>query len=199
MRLIQADRTAATRKALLGAARQLFATRGYAETSTDAVVQHAGVTRGALYHHFADKRDLFRAVLEQIEEEIDHSVRDATHGGRDVLERIGLGFDAFLDACMRPDVQRILLMDGPSVLGWEEWHAIDARYALAQIEASLRALVDAGFTLPTATEPLAHLLHGATLEAALYVATAGDADTAKAEIGTGLRRLFLVMTQPEDT
>jgi hypothetical protein len=99
-----------------------------------------------------------------------------------VGEAFGAGFDAFLDACARPEFGRVLFVDGPSALGWEEWHEIDARYALAQTEAGLGALIEAGRVQDRSVGPLARLLHGASIEAALYVAAAEDKERAKREV-----------------
>src|SRR5215471_10450228 len=191
----QAERTAQTRAALMAAARRLFAELGYHTTATEDLVRTAKVTRGALYYHFADKRDLFRTVVEQIEDELDLLVREAASGGSDLWDRIARGVDAFLEACSQQDIKQILLVDGPSVLGWKEWHEQDARHSLAQIEESLHALTAAGFTLPTAVKPLAHLLHGATLEAAFYLANAEDPSAARAEVGRGIQQLFIGLVQ----
>jgi len=182
----QAQRRAATWRALLGAARELFAADGYSGVSTEALVRRAGVTRGALYHHFADKRDLFRALVEELEEELEEMVlgvaREAHERSGDAGEAFAAGFDAFLDACARPEFGRVLFVDGPSALGWEEWHEIDARYALAQTEAGLGALISAGLMEDRPVGPLARLLHGASIEAALYVAAAEDKERAKREV-----------------
>jgi len=182
----QAERRAATRGALLGAARELFAAGGYAGVSTEELVRRAGVTRGALYHHFEGKRDLFRALVEELEGELEEIVlgvaRGALERSGDAAEAYAAGFDAFLDACARPEIGRVLFVDGPSALGWEEWHEIDARYALAQTEAGLRALISAGRMEDRPVEPLARLLHGASIEAALYVTAAGDKEGAKREV-----------------
>ena len=182
----QAQRRAATRRALLGAARELFAADGYSGVSTEALVRRAGVTRGALYHHFADKRDLFRALVEELEEELEEMVlgvaREAHERSGDAGEAFAAGFDAFLDACARPEFGRVLFVDGPSALGWEEWHEIDARYALAQTEAGLGALISAGRMEDRPVGPLARLLHGASIEAALYVAAAEDKERAKRQV-----------------
>lgn len=194
----QTERTAGTRGALVAAARRLFAEQGYHATATEDLVRTARVTRGALYYHFQDKRDLFRTVVEQIEEELDHQVREAASSGSDIWDRIARGVDAFLEACSHQDVKQILLVDGPSVLGWKEWHERDARHSLAQIEESLHALTAAGFKLPTSVKPLAHLLHGATLEAALYLANAEDTSAAKAEASKGIQRLFRGLVQSEE-
>jgi len=188
-----AERRAATRRALLDAARALFAEKGYAEVTIEEVVRAAGVTRGALYHHFEDKRLLFGAVVSEVEDEIDVLVegaaREAHARSGDPLEAMMAGHYAFLDACSRQEVRRILLLDGPAVLGWEEWHEIDAGHAVAQIEEGLGLLADAGLMEPQPLRPLAHLLHGAAIEAALYVAISEDAGKARDEAGAGLERL----------
>jgi AcrR family transcriptional regulator len=190
----QAERRAATRRALLGAGRELFAAEGYSGVSTEELVRRAGVTRGALYHHFEDKQDLFRVLIEEVEDELEGAVMGAARAvledGRGVWEAYAAGFDAFLDECARPEVGRVLFVDGPSVLGWEEWHEIDARYALAQTEAGLRALVEAGLIEDRPVEPLARLLHGASIEAALYVASSRDTQRAKEEVRDAMGRLL---------
>jgi AcrR family transcriptional regulator len=190
----QAERRAATRRALLGAARELFAAEGYSGVSTEELVWRAGVTRGALYHHFEDKRDLFRVLIEEVEDELEKVVMGAARRdlreGRGLWEAYAAGFDAFLDECARPEVGRLLFVDGPSVLGWGEWHEIDARYALAQNEAGLRALIKAGLMEDRPVEPLARLLHGASIEAALYVASSEDSGRAKEEARDAMGRLI---------
>src|SRR5918996_830682 len=122
----RATHTEATRRALIAAGRRLFGARGYTAVSVDAIAQRARVTTGALYHHFRDKRDLFRAVYEQVDAEL--SERIAAEGGEhaDPWDRLIEGFDVFFDACRDEETRRIVLIDGPSVLGWEEWRQIDA-------------------------------------------------------------------------
>ncbi len=189
-RRTQAARSAATRRTLIDAARALFAARGYAETSTEEIVRRAHVTRGALYHHFTDKQDLFRAVIEEIERDIDDAVRVAAHGTANAADAFVAGSGAFLDACLLPDVKQVLLLDGPAVLGWQEWHSIEVRHALAQVEQGLQALVESGYLAPQPVAPLAHLVHGALIEAGLVIAAAGDPDAARAELGASLNRLL---------
>jgi len=190
----QADRRAATRGRLLAAARDRFASQGFEATSIEDVVRRAGVTRGALYHHFADKRDLFRAVHGELEAETDHLIRDAWResaaAGRGPAAPFLDGLAAWLDLCLRPDVRRIMLIDAPAVLGWEEWHAIDARYALAEIEAGLATLIEQGVIDPQPVRPLAHLIHGAATEASWYIAAAAAPAAAHAEVGDSLQRLL---------
>ena len=193
-RRTQAERRTATRRALLDAARELFAERGYHEAAATEVVRRAGVTRGALYHHFEDKRDLFRAVVEEIEGEIDglvlEAAREAFRESGDALEAWMAGAYASLDVYLRPDVRRIQLVDGPAVLSWGEWHEIDAAHAVAQIEDGLELLIEGGHIERQPVKPLAHLLHGATVEAAMYVAFSEEPEKAKEEIGGSLRRLL---------
>ena len=193
-RRTQEERRAATRRALLGAARELFAEGGYHLTAAGEVVGLAGLTRGAMYHHFEDKRDLFRAVVEEVEVEVDEVVLAEA---RRVLEETSgqweaflAGHRAYLDVCLRPEVRRILLLDGPAVLGWEEWHEIDAAHAVRQIRAGLESMMESGTMERGPTGPLAHLLHGAVLEAALYVAVSEDPASARDEVWDGLERLL---------
>jgi AcrR family transcriptional regulator len=178
----QEQRSKTTRTALLGAARRLFAERGYAGVATEEVVRAAGVTRGALYHHFAGKEGLLEAVYEQIEEEVTQKIATDALSGDDPLEALRAGARSFLDHCLEPEVQRIVLLDSPAVLGWERWREIGARYGLGLVEAALQAAVDAGQLAPLAVRPLAHVLLGALDEAAMVVARADDPRTAREEM-----------------
>jgi AcrR family transcriptional regulator len=193
-RRTQDERRAATRRALVCAARELFAEEGYHAAAAGEVVRRAGLTRGAMYHHFEDKRDLFRAVVEEVEEEVDGIVlsraRRALRETSDAWEAFLAGYRAYLDACVRPDVRRILLLDGPAVLGWEEWHEIDAAHAVGQIEAGLWLMMENGMMERRPARPLAHLLHGAILEAAIYVAVSGEPEQARDTVWDGLKRLL---------
>lgn len=186
----QAQRRAATRRTLLDAARAVFRDQGYAGTTTEEVVRRAAVTRGALYHHFDDKRDLFRAVIEEIEIEIDQHVQSAAEGATDPVRAFIAGTDAFLDRCLEPDVKQIFLLDGPAVLGWQEWHAIDVKHAVVQIELGLQELISAGCLDPQPVRPLAILLHGALIEAALVIAAADQPEAERAALGASLLRLL---------
>jgi AcrR family transcriptional regulator len=193
-RRTQDERRAATRRALVCAARELFAEEGYHAAAAGEVVRRAGLTRGAMYHHFEDKRDLFRAVVEEVEEEVDGIVlsraRRVLRETSDAWEAFLAGYRAYLDACVRPDVRRILLLDGPAVLGWEEWHEIDAAHAVGQIEAGLWLMMENGMMERRPARPLAHLLHGAILEAAIYVAVSGEPEQARDTVWDGLKRLL---------
>ena len=133
----KAEQADATRTALSAAARQLFTERGYAATSTTEIVERAGVTRGALYHHFAAKDELFRAVFEQLEGEVTEHVAHEALTSPDPLEQLRRGTRAYLDACIDPAVQRVVLLDGPSVLGWETWQEIEQRYGYGLVVAGV--------------------------------------------------------------
>jgi AcrR family transcriptional regulator len=183
-RRTQAERSAATRGALVAAARRLFAERGYAAVGTPEVAAAAGVTRGALYHQFADKADLFLAVYEQVEQEVTARIGElvAAAGARDPLAALTAGAEAFLDLCAEPEITRIALLEAPAVLGWETWRAIGLKYGLGLTEAILRGAMDAGSIAEQPTRPLAHVLLGALDEAALYVARAADPVAAREDM-----------------
>lgn len=187
----KAQQREATTAALLAAARALFAERGYAGVGTEEIVAQAGVTRGALYHHFrGGKEDLFQAVLVQISAETARRVLQAAAATEDPWEALVAGIDAFLDASATPEVQRIMLVDGPSVLGWDMWRGADGDYALGILEAALQRAIDAGRIVPQPARALAHVLLGAVDEAAMVVARADDPEAARGEMGLTVRRLL---------
>jgi len=187
----------ATTAALIAAGRALFAQRGYAAVGTEEIVQRAGVTRGALYHHFRDgKEELFRAVLVQVTAETAQRVTRSALAQERPWEQLVAGIDAFLDAATTLEVQRIVLIDGPSVLGWDVWRAIDSDYGLGLVEAALQRAVDAGELASHPTNAMAHVLIGALEEAAMVVARAEDPVAARAEMGETVRRLLDGLRSP---
>ena len=186
----QADRSATTRAALLAAARHLFSQKGFAATGREEIVDAAGVTRGAMYHHFANKEDVFRAVYIELETEIVADVAAAAAGGADPMEQLRRGAHAFLDAALDPAVQRVVLIDAPSVLGWEERQAISESYGLGLVREGLRAVMDAGIVDSQPVEPLAHVLLAALHEAALFVAQSAKPKAARREVGAIVDRLL---------
>jgi len=188
----QAERSATTRAALLRAARELFACDGYAATGREAIVERAGVTRGALYHHFADKEALFRAVFEEIEAEVmAYSAEAAMQvSPDDPLGQLRAGSLAYLDIVLDPAIQRICLLDAPAVLSPAARQEILDACAVGLVREVLQAAADAGALRPQPLEPLTHLLLAALHEAALYVARAGDQSAARAEVGTTFEHLL---------
>ncbi len=169
-----------TRRAIVTAARAVFAEQGYAAASTTAIAAAAGVTRGALYHHFADKTELFRAVFVEIEHELNETVLAAALAESDSLGAFVAGCAAWLDFAVRPDYQRVGVVDAPAVLGAAEWHEIDAGIGLASMEAGLAALAADGVLARRPSRALAVLLFGALTDAGLALSR-GDGPT-KAEL-----------------
>jgi AcrR family transcriptional regulator len=194
----QAERSETTRGALIDAARVLFAERGYAGVATEEIVRAAGVTRGALYHHFEGKRELFAAVYERVEKELSEriAVGALDANPQSPLEAMRAGAEMFLDACMEPDVQRIALLDGPSVLGWSRWREIAAAHGLGLIEGSLQTAIEAGAIASQPVRPLAHVLMGALDEAAMLIAQADDPEQARREVGQTLDVLLAGLSVP---
>jgi AcrR family transcriptional regulator len=173
-------RSEATRRVLVTAARALFGARGYADVGTEEIVRAAGVTRGALYHQFRDKADLFAAVAEEVEAEIAERIAAGAAGAAaDPVAALRAGARLFLDACAEPEVERIILIDAPAVLGWEAWRDLAGRYGLGLVQLALETAMDAGAIVSQPVAPLAHVLIGALDESALYVARAEDPKAAR--------------------
>lgn len=183
-RRTQAERTAATRALLLDSARKLFADKGFNAVSTEAIVAAAGVTRGALYHQFDDKAALFAAVYEDVERDLvaDVAERIAAERPADQLQAMRVGARLFLDLCSAPEVQRIVLIDAPAVLGWDRWRAVGMKYGLGVIEAMLTQAIADRVIADQPVRPTAHVLLGALDEAALYISRADNADEARAQM-----------------
>jgi AcrR family transcriptional regulator len=191
----RAERAEATREALITAARRLFVAQGFHQTGTEEIVAAAGVgTRGALYHHFPDKRALFRAVFERVESDLVASAAPADAAPGDAFGRLRQGLLGFLDASLIPEVQRILLIDGPAVLGWQEWRELEERYGLGTIQALLDLAIAEGTIAPQSTNVLAHVLLAAVDEAALYVANAEQPALARDESVRAVDVLLLGLT-----
>jgi AcrR family transcriptional regulator len=186
----QAERSRTTRAALLEAARKLFVERGYGAVSAEEIVAAAGLTRGALYHHFKDKRDLFEAVFEEAERNMTEEIASAIAAAGDAVSGMTVGLTTFLDVCERPDVVRLVLTDAPAVLGWQEWRAVEARHGLGLIRRTLERAAAEGLLAPAPIEVLAQLVLSAMIEAALLIAHAPDRRDARAEAERGLAALL---------
>jgi AcrR family transcriptional regulator len=175
-------RSEATRQALVRAARGLFGARGYAEVGTEEIVRAAGVTRGALYHQFRDKAGLFAAVAEEVEAEVAGRIAaGAAAESTEAIDVLRAGARLFLEVCAEPEVERIILLDAPAVLGWEAWRDLYARYGFGLVRVALQSAMDSGAIVRQPVTPLAHALIGALDECALYVARAEDPATARQE------------------
>ncbi len=193
---LKAERSQATRAALVATAREMFAQRGYAAVGTEEIVRATGVTRGALYHHFAGKLELFEAVYEEVESQLVQRIGElvASSATEDPLQALHAGVQAFLDACEGdPSVQRIALVDAPSVLGWERWREIGMHYGLGLIQETVQAAVDAGQLEEQPVAPLAHLLLGAIDEGAMLIARADDDGETRRQVGAAVERLMTAL------
>ncbi|WP_329139155.1 TetR/AcrR family transcriptional regulator [Streptomyces sp. NBC_01476] len=198
----KADHMADTREALVEAGRELFAARGYAATGTEDIVAAARVTRGALYHHFSDKADLFRAVMERsardmaqrlIEQE---TARAGAHPEYDAWTTLRLGFQSFLDACADPSFQRIVLIEGPAVLGHSVWDSLVDQHGYVLLADVLTEAMRQGSIDELAVQPLTRMLAALISEASLYIARAEDQTRAREDTGRALDRILAGLERP---
>jgi AcrR family transcriptional regulator len=189
----RAEHAADTRQALVGAARRLFTSQGYAATGTEEIVAGARVTRGALYHHFKDKSDLFRAVMEQVAREVAEELVNAelSHPGATAWDEVRGGLRAFLDLCVvTDDFQRIVLVEGPVVLGHEAWDDLVAQHGSNLLGDWLTRAIEQGSIGPVPVQPLTRLLIAMIAETSLYIARAADRAAARQAMGEALDRLL---------
>lgn len=170
----QAERTRLTIEQIVSVARRSFAADGFDATSVDVVVERAGMTKGALYHHFAGKRALFAAVYEAEQRAIGHTVMRAARGGNNSWQNFLRGCRAFFDAVLDPGAQRITLIDAPAVLGWEMMRELEDEHVTSLLRQGLSQAIGDGHLKRQRVEPLAHLIHGAMCEAAMTVARSSD-------------------------
>jgi AcrR family transcriptional regulator len=189
-RRTQAERSAATKDALISSARELFAERGFAGAGREDIVERAGVTRGALHHHFGGKEGLFLAVVESVHREMFERIATAAMSATDPMDQLRRGCAAFLDSAMDPAVRRIVLLDAPAVLGWHARREIDVAHALGLVIEGLNAAMDSGAIERRPVEVLAHLLLGALNEAAMLVANSDDPKGTRAVVGEAVDHLL---------
>jgi AcrR family transcriptional regulator len=190
----QQDRSKATRATLIVTARRLFAEHGYAGVPAGEIVAAAGLTRGALYHHFQDKHGLFEAVFIELESELGDEIRASmTTTGASVVNAL----DCFLTACERPEVIQIGLIDAPAVLGWQAWRRIEEEHGLGLIMEFLQAARQQGELVTDAVDVLAKLMLSALIEAALVIANAEDRALARRQAQEALLALFAGLSNPE--
>jgi AcrR family transcriptional regulator len=188
-RRTQAERREATTTALVEAARELFAQDGYAATSLDAVAAKARVTKGAVYHHFDSKRQLFEAVFAREVDRLSTALTAVYVRKTDPWEAFHAGCRAFLEECLEPGLQRVVLLDAFAAIGWEAMRRQEAPL-LQAMEIAITRAVDAGRIAPRPPEPLAHFLFGALCEMAMIVARAEDQKAAQRKAVTELARIM---------
>jgi AcrR family transcriptional regulator len=188
------EQAAATRRALLDAGRRLFRDKGFDNVSGEELVAAAGVTRGAMYHHFADKREVFEAVYREVLEELDAEVTkaglDAATETGEVWPALLAGLDRYLDLCLDPDVAEFALRQAPAVLGWERWDAIDREFSVDQVKGVLELLAQTGQLDEVPVLPLAELLVGAMNQAGRLITLSDEPARARQELGPVLLRLI---------
>jgi AcrR family transcriptional regulator len=175
-----------TTAALLRAARAEFTSQGFLAAKTEAIVAAAGVTRGALYHHFRDKAALFDAVVEQMQEEIAREVAHSAKTSTSPFDAFLSGCGAYLDCCTRPDVRQVVLIDGPAVLGWERWRELDERHAFRSTLHAVRACIAAGEIVAAEAEPMARVLLAAVTQVGLDIGRTNDPARHRRELGDAL-------------
>jgi AcrR family transcriptional regulator len=190
VRRTQVERSEATVSHLVATARDLFATRGFADTSIEDIVRAAGVTRGALYHHFENKTELFRAVVEAEARRLSERVVAAAQHKRDPWKQVEIGALAFLDACVDPDVQRILLIDAASVLGWAGLREIESRSTMALLTLGIENSIREKKLRRRDPEALTSILFGAMCELSMVAARASDQGAALASARKELQALL---------
>ncbi|MGV0852971.1 TetR/AcrR family transcriptional regulator [Mycolicibacterium phlei] len=181
----------ATRRDLVNAGRALFVNPGYFHTSIGDLVERSGVgTRGAFYHHFSDKATLFRAVFEDVERDLMLRALATPPAGADTWECLQRGLHDFLEAAMEPEVQRIILIDGPVVLGWRTLRSIEERSSIAMIEQIVRNAMADGTIEKQPVSELTHMLVAAVEEGSLLVAHADNPERARRNAAAVLDRML---------
>lgn len=187
----KAEQSEATIARFIEVATAQFSQHGYSHASTEEIVRLVGVTRGALYHHFGSKEGLFHVVVDAVQQDIAGRVlQAATAAAPDPWRQLTEGCKAYLTTCLDPQIQRIILIDAPAVLGWETWREIDSLYATQMLKESLLILNRRGRIKPAPVEALTHLLAGAMTEAALWIAQSENAEEALDQAVAGLESLL---------
>jgi AcrR family transcriptional regulator len=191
---LRAEQVAQTRAALVAAGRRLFGENGFRATSVEDLAREARVTTGALYHHFPTKTAVFEAVFVQAHTDLMTESAKAAKGASDGIDELARGFDAFLDGVLHPDMQRILIVDGPAVLGLARYTELDERYAHAVIVHSLTAAAEAGTITVEDPETATRLLLGALTRGAMLIANSPDPIETRHAVAKSMRALLSSFT-----
>ena len=194
---LRAQQVAQTRDSLVGAGRELFGQKGFRQTSVEDLARAARVTTGALYHHFPTKTALFEAVFEHAHTELMAVSMAAAQEATGDLDMLARGFEAFLDAVLEPELQRILILDGPAVLGPARYTELDERYAFAVIVAGLRAATEAGTLQVDDPETVTRLLLGALTRGAMLIANSPDPVGTRQAVALSMRTLLSGFIAPD--
>ena len=184
----QSERREKTRGAIVKAARRIFGERGFAATTMDDIAASARVAKGAVYHHFKTKEELFGAVFDQVSHDLVVEIDRIARAEKDVLAALAAGTEAYFAACAKGATGQIILRDGPAVLGWERWREIDARHFGGKLPRAIAVAIENGLIERQPVEPLARLLLGAMTEAAVACSTGSE--VSGAEYARAFRRLL---------
>jgi AcrR family transcriptional regulator len=184
----QSERRERTRGAIVKAARRIFGERGFAATTMDDIAASARVAKGAVYHHFSTKEELFSAVFDQVSRDLVVEIDRIARAEKDVLSAMAAGTEAYFAACARGPTGQIILRDGPAVLGWERWREIDAKHFGGKLPRAIEIATENGLIAKQPVEPLARLLLGAMTEAAVACSTGSN--VSGAEYARAFRRLL---------
>ncbi|WP_020495272.1 MULTISPECIES: TetR/AcrR family transcriptional regulator [Sciscionella] len=191
MRSRRLEYSESTRKALVDSAIELITKRGYAGTSLDEIAKRARVTKGALYHHFSGKQALFEAAFDAVERDVMARVAKILEDAGDRWEVAMSGVRAYLRTCLEPTYQRIVLNEGPVVMGWERWREAEDQFSFGLFRNSVESLINAGIVASVApVEATARLLFGAVSAGAQYIVGAADQKQTYNEVATAIERLF---------
>jgi AcrR family transcriptional regulator len=186
-----------TRHALVDSAVDLFTKRGYAATSLDEVAKRARVTKGALYHHFSGKQALFEAAFDAVETTVMSRLTQIVVGPGDPWERAMNGIRHYVEICLDPSYQRIVVHEAPVVMGWERWREAEDHFSFGLVRAAIQALVDGDVIEDLPVEVSARLLFGALTAGATVIARADDPKKAGAEVSTTIVRMLERLRRPD--
>ena len=189
-RRTQAERSETTTEQLIAAARRLFATNGFPATSIQEIVEEAGVTRGAMYHHFTSKEELFEAVFKREQDALGERVRAAAMRRKGAWAQLKAGCDEFLNAALDPETQRILMVDAPAVLGTTRIQAVDESHSMELLNHVVEKAIREGTLRKRPIMPLVTLLYGALCQAAMVIARAEDQDATTRQMRLEIHRLL---------
>ncbi|MCM3142102.1 TetR/AcrR family transcriptional regulator [Brevibacillus sp. MER 51] len=190
MKMSKAEQKQQTMQKLIEVAREVFSRQGYADAAMEDIVKQAGVTRGALYHHFGNKEGLFEAVLASVQQEIGERVEAEAAKSEEPWQQLILGCLAFVSSAVEHRNKRILLIDGPSVIGWETWRRMDEENSMRHLREQLQTMQEQGYLRTVSIDALTHLLSGAMNEAVLWISETPDHEKSLEEISAALTLLL---------
>ncbi|MFG0213449.1 TetR/AcrR family transcriptional regulator [Brevibacillus porteri] len=190
MKMSKAEQKQQTMQKLIEVAREMFSRQGYADAAMEDIVKQAGVTRGALYHNFGSKEGLFEAVLASVQQEIGERVEAEAAKSEDPWQQLILGCLAFVSSTVEHRNKRILLIDGPSVIGWETWRRMDEENSMRHLREQLQTMQEQGYLRPVSIDALTHLLSGAMNEAVLWISETSDHEKSLEEISEAMTLLL---------